>query len=72
MKKCEVNPGMQVSTTFWNALNTKTYVKPSRLWESHRGFVGDNNAVEVYVSKISTVVICELSRIRQVSVRETN
>lgn len=40
--------------------------------ESYRGFVGDNNEVEVYLSKISTVVICDLSRIRQVSVRETN
>ena len=24
-----------MSTTFWKALNTKTYVKSSRLWESH-------------------------------------
>ena len=24
-----------MSTTFWKALNTKIYVKSSRLWESH-------------------------------------
>lgn len=30
MKKCEGNPGMQVSTTFWEALNAKIHVKFSR------------------------------------------
>ena len=61
-----------MSTTFWKALNAKMCKKSSRQWKSHEGFVGDSNTVEVYISKISMAVKCELSRIRQVSVRETN
>lgn len=53
-------------------LNAKMCVKSSREGESHRGFVGGSNAVEVYLHKISIALICELSRIKQVGIRETN
>lgn len=57
---------------FCTVLNAKMYVKSSRQGESHRGFIGDSNAFEVYLHKISMAVIRELSRIRQVGIRETN
>lgn len=47
-------------------------VKSSRQGGSHRGFAGDNDTVEVYLHKISMAVIRELSRIRQVGIKETN
>lgn len=57
---------------FCTILNAKMCVKSSRQGESHGGFVEVSNVVEVYLHKISMTVIRELSRLRQVGIRETN